>query len=154
MGVYRTAVLDRLDVPARVRLPEGDERAYRLFGRPIPQAIPIRLIIDTGAKRSSLVPQVLNQLAPTSASRATDEIGLGMRQTELYWVRLEFMAGTLAAVPRLAVARLPLPSSLQEYHGLIGRDLLSKWYSLLYEGQRGQLTIRDSRAGFFSWFAS
>ena len=145
MGVYRTAVHDRLEVPARVRLPEGGERAYRLLGRSIPQAIPIRLIIDT-------VPQV--QLAPTSASRATVETRLGMRQTELYWVRLEFMAGTLAAVPRLAVARLPLPSSLQEYHGLIGRDLLSRWYSLLYEGRRGQLTIRDSRAGFFSWFQS
>ena len=129
----------------RVRLPEGGERAYRLLGRSIPQAIPIRLIIDT-------VPQV--QLAPTSASRATVETRLGMRQTELYWVRLEFMAGNLAAVPRLAVVRLPLPASLQDYHGLIGRDLLSRWYSLLYEGRRGQLTIRDSRAGFFSWFQS
>src|SRR5438105_10529447 len=151
MGVYRTAVHDRLDVPARVRLPEGDERAFRLFGRPIPQAIPIRLIIDTGAKRSSLVPQVLNQLAPTSASRATVETGLGMRQTELYWVRLEFVAGTLTAVPRLAVARLPLPASLQDYHGLIGRDLLPMCSSLLYEGRRAQPTSRDSRAGFFSW---
>src|SRR6266404_4959740 len=136
MGRYRSAVHDRLVLPARVQLPRGDERAYRLLGRPVPQVIPIRLIIDTGAKRSSLVPQVLNHLMPTSASRATVETSLGMRQTELYWVRLEFSAGTLAAVPQLAVARLPLPPSLQDYHGLIGRDLLSMWDSFLYEGQR------------------
>jgi hypothetical protein len=56
-----------------------------------------------------------------------------------------------APIPYLAVARLPLPASLQGFHGLIGRDLLGQWESLLYEGQRGRFTIRDSAGGPLGW---
>jgi hypothetical protein len=151
MGVFRATVQDRLILPAQARLTLGDEQAFRMLGRPIPAALAVRLLIDTGSKRSSMVPWILNRLRPTTTHRVTVETSLATTETELFWVRLEFPGTALAAVPELAVARLPMPRSLQDYHGVAGRDILSRWESLLYEGRRSRFTIRDSLGGLFGW---
>jgi hypothetical protein len=152
MGLFRSAVQDRLTVPARVRLPPGVEEAFRALRRSIPAPIPARLLIDTGSKRSSMVPLILDRLAPTIAGRATVETSFTSAQTELHWVRLEFPGSSLAAVPELAVARLPLPPSLHDFHGVVGRDLLGIWESFHYQGRRRRLTIRDTPPWLFGWF--
>ncbi len=151
MGLLRAAVRDRLILPARTLLPLDVERVFRMLGRPIPAPIAVQLVIDTGSKRSSIVPSVLNRLLPTTAGRAVVETTFASAESELLWVRLEFPGASLAAEPHLAVARLPMPPSLRDYHGVVGRDLLSKWESFLYEGRRGQFTIRDSAGGLLSW---
>jgi hypothetical protein len=150
MGSYRSTVQDRLVLPAQVLLPHETEQVFRLLGRQIPAATRMHLMIDTGSGRSSLVPSVLNHLTPQLYVRARVETSAGSVETELYWVRLEFPSSSMAAVPELAVARLPLPRSLQGFHGLIGRDLLSRWESFLYEGRRRRVTIRDTPPGLFS----
>jgi hypothetical protein len=69
-----------------------------------------------------------------------------------FWVRLEFPGTALKPVPELAVARLALPRSLQTFHGVIGRDLLSQCEYLLYEGRRRRFSLRDDRHWLARWF--
>jgi hypothetical protein len=152
MGSYRSTVQDRLVLPAQVLLTRETEQVFRLLGRGIPAAVPLRLMIDTGSGRSSLVPSVLTHLTALPYIGARVETGAGSVQTELYWVRLEFPGSSLAGVPDLAVARLPLPRSLQGFHGLVGRDLLGMWESFPYQGRRRRLTIRDTPPWLFGWF--
>ena len=80
------------------------------------------------------------------------ETGMGSQDTSLFWVRLEFHETNLFAIDHLAVARLPLPPSLANYHGIIGRDLLLNWESLFLEGRRKRFTIRDSPRSLLDWF--
>ncbi len=136
MGSFRAAVQDRLILPATALLTREVEAAARALGRSIAAPIAVRLVLDTGSKRSSMVPSVLDRLNPPPAGRANVETVLASAAIELFWVRLEFPDSSLAAVPLVAVARLPMPASLREYQGVVGRDLLSRWESFLYEGRR------------------
>jgi hypothetical protein len=97
------------------------------------------------------VPSILNHLKPPPFKIARVETSLAAVETELCWVRFEFPRSSLGPVADLAVARLPLPRSLTEFHGCIGRDLLSRWQSFHYEGRRGRFTIDDSPGGLFGW---
>jgi hypothetical protein len=151
MGRYRSTVQDHLVMPAQALLTTGTQLLFRQLGRPVVGPVATRLLIDTGSKRSSLVPSVLNRLSPPSMGVVRVETSLASLATELFAIRLEFAASSLAPVPLLAVARLPLPASLRDYQGVIGRDLLSRWESLVYEGRRGRLTIRDTPGGLFGW---
>jgi hypothetical protein len=152
MGKYSTAVADHLVLPAHVLLTRGQEQLLRLAGRTIPAFAPVRLVIDTGSKRSTLLPSIVAHLNPPARGRARVETSLASAETNLYWVRLEFPGTALAAIPELAVARLALPASLASFHGVIGRDLLCRWEYVFIEGRRGRLTIRDSAAGWRRWF--
>jgi hypothetical protein len=58
-------------------------------------------------------------------------------------VCLEFPETDLAAFPEVLVARLPMPSALSTFQGLLGRDLLRRLAAFEYEGQRGCYTLRD-----------
>ena len=151
MGKYTAAVRDRLVLPARVLLTQGQDRSIRLAGRSVPGGVAVQLLIDTGSGRSTLVPSVIAQLNPAFRDTVRVETSLGATKTPLFWVRLEFPGTGLAAVPEVAVARLGLPPSLQAFHGLIGRDLLRRWEWFLFEGRRGRFTIRDTLGGLFGW---
>jgi hypothetical protein len=151
MGKYTAAVSDHLIVPARVHQPHGQERLFRLAGRPVPVPLPVRLIIDTGSKRSCLVADVQRHLQLESTHQVRVETGVGSREANLFWVRLEFPDTALAPIPHLAVVRLTFPPSLRSFHGLIGRDLLHQWESFHFEGRRGRLTVRDVPGGLFGW---
>jgi hypothetical protein len=151
MGKYSTDVKERLQIPARVLL-TGDEDAHlRSTGRTVPGHVPVRLIVDTGSKRSTLLPSVITHLNPSFRGSVKVETSMGFSKTNLFWVRLEFPQTSLAPIPEIAVARVPMPSSLAAYHGVIGRDLLSRWEFILYEGVEGRLTIRDQGASWFRW---
>jgi hypothetical protein len=75
---------------------------------------------------------------------------LGTTHTRLHWVRLEFPDTDLLPIPILAVARLSLPPNMTGFHGVLGRDVLSRWESFHWQGRRGRLAIRDV-PGWFAW---
>ena len=151
MGKYAAAVDDCLVLPAQISLTRGQERQIRLFGRSAPAATSVRLIVDTGSRRSTIIPSVIAHLNPIVRGSVRIETSLATGLTAFYWVRLEFPGAGLAAIPELAVAGLSVPSSLRAFHGVIGRDLLSRWQYLHYQGTRRRFAVRDSPHWFFQW---
>jgi hypothetical protein len=152
MGKYTATVHDRLILPARVLLSPGQEHRMRLAGRIVPAPVSVRLLIDTGSGRSTLIPSLIAHLNPMSQQGAVRvSTSVGSAETHLFWVRLEFPDTGLAPVTEVAVARLALPPSLQAFHGIIGRDLLRRWAYLLYQGRRGRFIIRDTPGGLVGW---
>jgi hypothetical protein len=152
MGNYTGAAHDHLVLPGSVLLVWEQEHAFRLLGRAVPSPVPVRLLIDTGSRRCTLLPSVIAHLNPEIMGTARIETSVATMDTNLFWVRLEFPGTSLAPIPELVVARAPLPASLRAFHGVIGRDLLRRWEVFLYRGRLERFTIRDQRAGLFGWF--
>ena len=150
MGKYLASVEDHLVLPAVVRLPSEQETLQRRAGRSVPAPVAVRLLIDTGAKRTTVIPGIVRHLQPYSGSSARVVSSLGTLVTDLVWLCFEFPDADLAAFPEVLVARLPMPPKLAQFHGLLGRDLLRRLESFEYEGRRGGYTIRDS-PGLFPW---
>jgi hypothetical protein len=151
MGKFTSAVEGPLLIAAEALLTRGQEHVLRLLGRPVPAPVPVRLVIDTGSKRSSLAPSVIDRLQPAVQGGTRVETALASGRTNLFWVRLEFPGTSLAAVEELMVASLGLPPALRSFHGVIGRDLLSRWECFRYEGRLGRFTIRDTRPSLLGW---
>lgn len=143
-------VEDHLILPARVGLHAGEEYTRRQMGQEVPSPVSIRLLIDTGAKRTTLVPEVIRTLGAFEGRTVQVVTPLGAGATTLYWVRLDFPGTALSPFEYAQVASLEMPPGLRQLHGLLGRDLLSRWDALLYEGRRGRYVIRDT-PGLFSW---
>jgi hypothetical protein len=152
MPKHRFQLTDHLVVGAIASLIPWEVELYRRTGLPMPGPVAVKLLIDTGSKRSSLIPGIIRHLDPIKMGNARIETGMGSQDTSLFWVRLEFHETNLFAIDHLAVARLPLPPSLANYHGIIGRDLLLNWESLFLEGRRKRFTIRDSPRSLLDWF--
>lgn len=150
MGKYTAEVDDHLVLPARVLLPLGHERDLHRAGLPVPVGVPVRLVIDMGSRRTTLIPSVLASLDPRPGDAVLVEASTGATATALFWVRLEFPEAGLESVGHLEVARLELPPSLQGFHGVIGRDILFRWEWFRLEGRRRRLSVCDTR-GWFSW---
>jgi hypothetical protein len=151
MAKYRTLVQDHLVIPARVGLPTGQERELRRRGIPVPDSVGIRLLIDTGSKRTTLIPGIIRHLRLIAEGSARLIAARGSGTTDLFWVGMDFPEAGLAPFPEVLVARLPMPSALGQFHGLLGRDLLRRLESFEYEGRHGCYSIRD-RAGLLTWF--
>ena len=149
MGKFRTPIYDLPVIPAHVKLTSGQEKVLTLSNRPVPNPLPVNLLVDTGSGRSTLLPELIAQLNPISRGITRVATSLAVAETNLFWVRLEFPSTRLEPIPELAVARLSLPATLRSIHGVIGRDLLRRWEYFLYEGRRGQMTIRDRRGLFW-----
>jgi hypothetical protein len=150
MGKYTGAVEDHLILPARVRLTPGQEHRERVSGSPIPPPVPVRLLIDTGARRTTLIPGIVRHLNPIAERDVYVNAPLASGEATLYWLCLEFPGTGLRPFPAVLVARLPMPPGLSQFHGLLGRDLLSRLASFEYEGQRARYSLRD-KAGLFGW---
>jgi hypothetical protein len=150
MGHYVAPVVDHLLLPAQVRLTPGRERSLRASGQAVPAPVAIRLLIDTGAKRTTLIPGIVDHLSPTSGAGADLVTPVGSVHTDLFWVCLEFPEAGLAPFPEVLVARHPMPPILSQFHGLLGRDLLARLHSFEYQGRRAQYTLRDT-PGWFDW---
>src|SRR5262245_46584918 len=149
MGKYTAPVEDHLILPAFVRQTEGREHYFRSGGRSIPEPVSVRLLIDTGSKRTTLIPQVIRHLDLPVCGRAHIVTPLEVGTVELFWVRLEFPPETrLAPFETVAVARLRLPPRLSQFHGLLGRDLLCRLQSFEYLGRRGRYSLRDTSGWF------
>ena len=144
MGKFTASVADQLLLLARVRLPLVQERYLGTLGRSVPAPVPIRLIIDTGAKRTTLIPGIFDHLQPPSGARARLVTPQGLARIDLRWVCLEFPETGLASFSEVLVARHPMPPSLAQFHGLFGRDLLSQMHSFEYQGRRKRYILRDA----------
>jgi hypothetical protein len=151
MSKFTTSVHDRWILPARAGLTAGQEKRLQLAGKRLPSTVAVRLIVDSGSGRSSLVPPVIEQLKPLSQKPVHVETSAGTVATMLYWVRLEFPHTKLGPFSDIPVAQMPLPPSLKAFLGLIGRDLLRRWEELRFQGRRGRLTIRDRPSLWFGW---
>jgi hypothetical protein len=152
MGKFIASIEDQLILPARASLIQGQEQQLRHAGRPVPAAVPVRLLIDTGSKRSTLIPTVIRHLNPRRFRDVRVETGLASGMATLFWVCLDFPDTSLAPVPVLAVARLDLPPMLGTFHGVVRRDLIRHWESLLIDGRRGRFILRDAYTGLRAWF--
>lgn len=151
MGRYSAAVVDHLILPAAVRLTlPAEHLRRRAGGQSVPAPIPIRLLIDTGSKRTTLIPGIVRHLNPPGGDSVRVTTPLTVGTSRLFWVRLEFPEAGLASFEHVQVARLAMPPDLAQFHGLLGRDLLRRLESFDYEGRRGRYTLRDG-PGPFGW---
>ncbi len=150
MGTFLAHVEDHLVLPARVRLVEGEEQSRRRSGRGVPAPVALRMLIDTGANRTTLNPAILRHLAAEESRHVHLITPSGPVAATAHWVRLDFPGTGLAAFGHVQVVRMELPAAPRHFHGLFGRDLLRRWEALLYEGRRGRYVLRDA-AGLFSW---
>jgi hypothetical protein len=150
MGQFIAPVQDHWILPARVWPTAGQARVFQMVGRHVPSPLAVRFLIDSGAKRTTLIPGVINRLEAWEGRTVQVLTPFGEQSTTLFWVRIDFPETRLGCQEQIQVARLPMPPALGQFHGLLGRDVLSRWDSLLYEGHRGLITIRDN-PGIFGW---
>jgi hypothetical protein len=150
MGKYSAPVEDHLILPAVVRLPAGSEHLRGRARIPFPAPVPVRLVIDTGSKRTTLIPGIIRHLDPEPGRRVRLVTPLGTGRVTLFWVRLDFPGTTLSSFEQVQVGRVDMPPELVQFHGVLGRDLLSRLESLDYQGRRGRYIVRDT-PGVFGW---
>ena len=62
------------DSPCPRRLSAGDAHLRERAGRVVPAPVPIRLLIDTGAKRTILIPGIIRHLDPSAGDLVRDSI--------------------------------------------------------------------------------
>jgi hypothetical protein len=152
MGIYRAIVQDVLFLPVRITLPESDAAVLLQATGEIPLPVVGRLVLDTGARRSSLAPMVLARLRCPIRGHGAIQTVTGQQVVTTHDVCLEFLEGTLKPLTRWTVVRHAMPPRLAEYDGVIGRDILAGW-EVVYRGPRRRLTVRD-RASVWGWLAS
>jgi hypothetical protein len=150
MGKYTALVEDHLILPARVRLPPVHERRLAALAANVPAPVPIRLLIDTGSRRTTLTPGIVRHLQPASGGEALVTTATSSIETDLVWVCLEFPEAGLASYCPVLVARVPMPPQLSQFHGLLGRDLLARLELFEYHGRRRRYSLRD-RPGWLAW---
>src|SRR5437879_4102028 len=126
MGKYTASVEAHLILPARVGVTPGRELKLRSSRQVVPARVPIRLLIDTGSKRTTLIPGIVRHLQPDVGGSGRIVTSLVAVKTDLFWVCLEFPEADLSAFAEVLVARLPMPPALSQFHGLLGRDLLRR----------------------------
>jgi predicted aspartyl protease len=112
----------------------------------VPNAIPIRALVDTGASGTCIDPSVLDALGltPTGSTQVcTPSTGTSSHTADLYDVSL-FIPGANQTQPPLTIANLPVMSAQllvsQGFHALIGRDILARCL-MTYNGVLGQFTL-------------
>jgi hypothetical protein len=143
MGTFQAPVEDHLILPARVSVTRGEERNRRLRGRSVPAPVTIRLVIDTGAKRTTLSPGIIRHFEPAAGHDVNLVTTAESISSTLYWVHLDFPGTRLAGFDPVQVARMEMPPALRHFDGLLGRDLLRRWDEFRYQGRRGRYLIHD-----------
>ena len=105
--------------------------ALTAAGHPVPRAVPIRALVDTGASCTCVDPSVLIalSLAPTGkVSLTTPSTGTTPHEADQYDMGLVIPA-TTGSLP-LVLQTIPVVSSdlllAQGFHALIGRDILDR----------------------------
>jgi len=150
MATFQAPVEDHLILSARISLTRGGEHIRRLREGSVPAAVPVRLLIDTGAKRTTLSPGIIRHLDPTAGHDVNLITTSESITSTLYWVRLDFPNTRLMGFDHLQVARMEMPPALRHFDGLLGRDVLRIWDEFRYQGRRGRYLIHDT-PGLFGW---
>jgi hypothetical protein len=116
-----------------------------------PRTTAVRLVVDSGSSRSCLSRTVCDSLNLETKGQWRLIGTTGEETVRFSRVTLTFPGSTLGPIPWLHVGRIQ-PHRLSEFHGVLGRDVLSKW-ELLYRGPNATLTIRD-HLSLVGWLAS
>jgi hypothetical protein len=120
--------------------------ALQLAGQPIPQAIGVQALIDTGADGTCIDRSVLTTLGltPTGSVKVrTPSTGAVPHEADQYDVGL-LVPGATTQTPPLMISNLAvLCAELfqpQGFHALIGRDILARCL-FTYNGDTGLFTL-------------
>ena len=113
---------------------------------PVPNSIPIRGLVDTGASSTCVDPSILQSLGLTPTGIVTvntPSTGTQPHTTEQFDVSL-LVPGSAPTHAPLIISNLPVISSellvAQGFHALIGRDILEECL-LEYNGALGLFTL-------------
>jgi Aspartyl protease len=112
---------------------------------PLPQPVPIRALVDTGASCTCVDPDVLArlQLTPTGkASLNTPSTGGQAQEFDQYDIGLAIPGAAPGAIP-LFLGTVPVVAAVltgQAIQALIGRDILGACV-LVYNGTTGLFTL-------------
>ena len=115
------------------------------MGHPVPQAILIRALVDTGASFTAIEPSVLQKLSLTPTGTieiATPSTGQGTHTTDTFDIDFAIGAGpndSPFVMPNLRVAAAEL-FSRQGIHALIGREILQR-HVFIYNGSMNQFSV-------------
>lgn len=131
---------------AFIGVSQSREAALKQEGKPVPNAIQVRALLDTGASITVIDPSVLHQLSLTptgSTSVNTPSTGSQPMVADQYDVSLIVPAAAVYQPP-LYVNTLPVICAeilaSQGFHTLIGRDVLAQCI-LSYNGSTGLFTL-------------
>jgi hypothetical protein len=132
-------------IDARVWLSAARRQALAAAGQPLPAAVPIRALVDTGASCTCIDPVVLKALglAPTgvAAVHTPSTSGGAPHMANQYDVSLVLVNPKLTYTFHvLAVMESDLQSQGTNIDALLGRDALSACL-LVYDGQTGIFTL-------------
>jgi hypothetical protein len=132
-----------LTVMLGVSLPRAD--ALATAGQPLPNSVPVRALVDTGASCTCVDPGVLDRLALTptgSTTIHTPSTGAAPHVADQYDVSL-IVPGAGSHHAPLVVPALPVAAAdfaAQGIDALIGRDVLRDCI-LIYNGSVGSFTL-------------
>lgn len=131
---------------AIVTVSEARAAALRRAGQPIPDPVPIRALLDTGASCTCIDPIVIDalELTPTGSVRInTPTTGNRPQDRHQYDVGLAIPGPERAHTP-LFVATIPVVATKllqqQGFAALLGRDILASCL-LTYNGTMGWYTL-------------
>lgn len=132
---------------AFIGVSQGREAALQQAGQPVPKAVQVRALVDTGASITAVDPSVLKDqlsLAATGSTTVnTPSTGSQPMVADQYDVSLIVPAATVHQAP-LYVNTLPVICAeilaSQGFHALIGRDVLAQCV-LSYNGSMGWFTL-------------
>jgi len=128
---------------AYITVSEGKAAALKEASQPVPKAVEIRALVDTGASCTCVDPTVLRSLSLTPTgivSVNTPSTGATPHSANQYDVGLAIPNGRaplfLQTVPVVESELL----SAQGFHALIGRDILEHCL-LVYNGKEGLFSL-------------
>jgi hypothetical protein len=130
---------------AGVLVSEPRAAALKAAGQAIPQMVPIRALVDTGAGCTCVDPTVLSSLRLTPTGNVpinTPSTGATPHSADQFDVAL-FIPGPPNSIP-LNFQTIPVVAAellaTQGFHALIGRDILDNCV-LIYNGGMRQFTL-------------
>jgi hypothetical protein len=124
-----------IDLLVGVSKPRAD--ALKAAGQPVPQVIPIRALIDTGASCTGIDSTILKALGvPTTGTTPCHTPSTKDGQPD---IKNQFDVGLMLVHPLLtrtffAVAVIESELRHQGIHAILGRDILA-WCLFTYDGQ-------------------
>jgi hypothetical protein len=123
-----------------------DVRAARQAGRPVPPAIPINLLVDTGADVTFIDSPTLNQIVqgiPFVRLDFANTPGVPFGLTPVYAVGLTLFHPSGQALHNLLLGTQEVfegAFALNNIHGVLGRDILAR-FLLVYDGPSGAYSL-------------
>ena len=114
-------------------------------GQPVPDAVAVRALVDTGASCTCIDPSALASLAITPTGSVpihTPSTGAGAATMDQYDVSIVIL-GSSTSAPPLYLPVIPVVASALQAQGiqaLIGRDILQQCV-LVYNGSQGFFTL-------------